>query len=230
VAPAVSPKTPIGLPPRTFWCLWGGTALLFAVGLGLLGPQDLPLSQAIADPAAPFAQAVSRYGELPAWLVVTIALGLWLRAQIRPGRAHPLDVPARAIVAQALLHPLLITQLVKFFWGRLRFVELQGDFSRYTPFYEPAGFGVGQSFPSGHVAMAGVAFPLVFFFARRRQWLAASLSGAIALAYVGGTAYGRILAGAHYLTDCWFSAGLALLIAAWLVRVLDHTQSQGGGA
>jgi membrane-associated phospholipid phosphatase len=68
--------------------------------------------------------------------------------------------------------------------------------------------------------MAFVFSPLPFFFARqaRAGWVAATATGVLGLG--AAVAYGRILAGAHYLTDCLFAAGAGALLSALLVRVL----------
>ena len=122
---------------------------------------------------------------------------------------------ALAIVILAVIHPLIITQGFKFLWGRVRFRDLGVDFKGFTPFYVPAGPGAGLSFPSGHVAMALVLTPLVFFLNRLRGL---ALGGVLLYGLV--VAFGRIQAGAHYLTDCIFPIGLSFLLGAVLVRRL----------
>jgi membrane-associated phospholipid phosphatase len=48
--------------------------------------------------------------------------------------------------------------------------------------------------------------------------MATLLGLALVLFYGLLVAYGRIMAGAHYLTDCVFAAGLAFLLGACIMR------------
>jgi membrane-associated phospholipid phosphatase len=213
---------PLGMPSRKFWIIWSLSFCLWAGMLALASPYDLPLSQAIADPHLPFARLVSTYGEWPSWIVVILALGILIARPKPDSRLYPLKTASLGLIIQALLHPLLITQSIKFFWGRVRFVKLLPDFSNYTPFYIPAGSFVSESLPSGHVAMAFVLTPLVFYSARNSGGKTTFLVTLAVLVYGLAVAYGRILAGAHYLTDCIFSMGSSFLVAAVLMRFLHN--------
>ena len=71
--------------------------------------------------------------------------------------------------------------------------------------------------------MAFVLPPLVFFLARLR-WLA--LCGVLLYGLV--VAFGRVQAGAHYLTDCLFSIGVSFLVGAVLVRCLVKSRPGSG--
>jgi membrane-associated phospholipid phosphatase len=206
--------------PKQFWTIWGLGLCLWVCALAAASPYDLPLSIAVADPKQPFARWVTTFGEWPGWLVIFLALTI-LISRPKPGsRLHPMKMASLGLVIQALLHPLLITQSIKYLWGRVRFVSLLPDYSNYTPFYVPAGPLTSESLPSGHVAMAFVLTPLVFYFARTSGWKTTLAVTLVALAYGLAVAYGRILAGAHYLTDCVFSMGSSFLIAAVVMRFL----------
>jgi len=77
--------------------------------------------------------------------------------------------------------------------------------------------------------MAFVVTPLVFFLARFRGALPALIALAGVLLYGLVSAFGRIQAGAHYLTDCIFSIGLSFLLAAVLVRrLMDGARNPRG--
>jgi len=214
-------STPAGsmrpaLPARTFWCLWVGGALAWVLALALASPVDLPLARACYQPRGLLARLVARWGEVPAWCLVALALVvLGGRRRTNLHRWVPL---AGALLLLAVLEPLLITQTLKQLWGRVRFRNLAGDPVGYTPFYLPAGPGAGESFPSGHVAMAWVSAVLAFWSSRVARWPAVLLAWLLVLGYGTLVALGRMQAGAHYLTDCLFSAGLCLLLGAWLVR------------
>lgn len=204
---------------KRFWIGWGAGLGLWVALLAQAAPYDLAISRAMTDRGSAFGQWVARFGEWPAWAVllglVSLSLVPRLRASPRLAALAPLT---RAMVALALLHPLLITQALKHGWGRIRFRNLAPGSLDFSPFYHPTGPGTGESFPSGHVAMAFVLCLVPFYLARRGQrpwlaWLGVLIYGLIV---VGG----RILAGAHYLTDCLFSAGLSMLLAALLARWL----------
>ncbi len=194
-------------------------AASLAAALWLLSPLDLLLLRALRQPGSVFGRMVSLFGEWPGWLAVLLcALGLALSRR-RPGlrRSRPLFL---SVILLALLHPLLVTQGLKFGWGRVRPADLRADESNYTPFFRPAGPGAGESFPSGHVAMSLAAAPLPFHLWRRkrRRAAAAAFAGLLALGVL--VSLGRMVAGAHYPTDCVFPLGLAFLLAAVIERRL----------
>lgn len=206
--------------PKTFWTIWGAGFAVWVAALAVSAPWDLEISSAIADREAALGRLVALAGEWPAWAatalcVVVLILGRKPDSSVRAYR--PL---ALAVILLAIICPLIITQSFKFLWGRVRFRDLGVDFAGFTPFYIPAGPGAGLSFPSGHVAMAFVLSPIVFFFARLREAVPALIALAGVLLYGCLTAFGRIQAGAHYLTDCLFSIGISFLLAAVLTRRL----------
>lgn len=205
--------------PRTFWTVWGACFTVWVAALAIAAPWDLEVSTALVHREAFLGRLVALAGEWPAWAatafcVVILILGRKPESSFRAWR--PL---ALAIVVLAVINPLIITQGFKFLWGRVRFRDLGAGFAGFTPFYIPAGPGAGLSFPSGHVAMAFVLTPLVFFLTRLR-WLA--LCGVLLYGLV--VAFGRIQAGAHYLTDCIFAIGVAFLVGAALVRCLVRSR------
>jgi len=208
---------------RTFWTVWGAGLAVWAAALLLAASWDLEVSAALVDREAALGRLVALAGEWPAWAatafcMVVLILGRKPESSFRPWR--PL---AWAVILLAIISPLIITQAFKLLWGRVRFRNLGVDFAGFTPFYTPAGPGTGLSFPSGHVAMAFVISPVVFFLVRLR-WLA--LSGVLLYGLV--VAFGRIQAGAHYLTDCLFSIGMSFLIGAVLIRWLVRSRLGSG--
>ncbi len=199
-------------------CVWIAAGIIWLFALYLASHWDLSISVRFADKQALFAIWVQKYGEWPAWLVVLASLVVICLGKERHPCLVRLRPLAAAILVLALVHPLVITQGLKFFWGRIRFRDLGSGYSGYTPFYLPAGIGTGLSFPSGHVAMAFVISPIFFYFQRARNRLLATLSLFVILLYGVSVFWGRILAGAHYLTDCLFSAGLSFLLAYPSIR------------
>jgi len=118
---------------------------------------------------------------------------------------------AWAVILTAVICPGLGVQTLKQLWGRVRFVHLRPDLSDYTPFYIPAGVGAGESFPSGHVAMALVCVPIPIHLRRIERRRAAWLAWLLVILYGFGVAWGRVVWGKHYLTDVVFSFGLGLV-------------------
>jgi membrane-associated phospholipid phosphatase len=205
-------------------CVFG--AALFLLML-LLSPVDLELARSLHRPGNTFGRMVLLFGEWPGWIAVLLAaLGLALgRRRPRLREYRPLFW---SVIWLALIHPLLITQGLKFGWGRVRPADLSANGSDFTPFYRPAGPGAGESFPSGHVAMSVAGAPLPFFLWRRGRARAAAVALSILLAIAALVSLGRMVAGAHYLTDCLFSAGLAFLLAPALERHLSRAPPATG--
>jgi len=205
--------------------VWAAGFLLWGATLFLCAPYDLQISMAVVDRTSVFGELVSFWGEWPAWAVIILSLatliaGRWgsARQQERFGPWAPL---AGTIIILALLSPTLITQCLKFFWGRVRYMHLAADLSDYTPFYVPAGVEAGESFPSGHVAMAFISVAIPFFLTaqRRSRWVKA-LCWVLALLYGCGVAWGRVIHGKHFLTDTLFAAGSTALLAPVILRWL----------
>lgn len=82
---------------------------------------------------------------------------------------------------------------------------------------------VGNSMPSGH---AGIAFALAapFFVWRRRrpQWARLALWGGLAVGAMVGL--GRIVLGAHYLSDVFIAAAISLATASFLAAGMARLQ------
>lgn len=211
-----------------FWLPWLGFGAAWIAGLFLLVPYDLPASLALTDRQAFDAQFVFYAGELPGWICILLSAVALFGGRSAGSRLRPWRPAGQAIIIQALALPLALTQGLKILWGRVRFIHLQVDLSDYTPFYQPAGPGAGMSFPSGHVAMAVVMASLPVFLWRtgRRGW--ASLAWLLVIAWGLFVTWGRVRAGSHYLTDCWFSFGLGILTGACLGRWAGRRVALGG--
>ena len=209
------------------WWIAGLAAWFTA--LGLAAPFDLEAAVALYNPSHPMARVVERYGEWPAWVLLLLALAVLAVKGPAARRFRPLAV---VLVVLVIVEPLVVTQTLKHLWGRVRFRDLAPGFADYTPFFVPAGAGAGESFPSGHVAMAWPCCTCAFWLSGGRGAL---LCWIAVLAYGLIVWLGRMLAGAHYLTDCLFSAGLDLLLGFLLVakaraRLTEAVPSRPGGA
>ena len=191
---------------------------IWAGALALAAPHDLSFSTAVAQPEHPYAQLIYHHGTWPSGFLYAAAI-IWLSAATLRGRSNLVSLMAAVLLAHALIHPLLITSGLKFLFGRLRFHQLPPGGAGFTPFYLPTpGLG-GRSFPSGHVASAVVLTPLVVVSWRERRRGLAAVLASITVVWGLSVAWGRILHGAHYLTDCIFSLGFSPLIAPLTIRV-----------
>ncbi len=210
-------------PAVNFAARWPWLAGLAAwlAALAILAPFDLAISRAATSPSCGFGRLVQDHGTHPA-LVLYVAMILWLSIPTWR-RASPLASRcASAVLVQALLHTLGITTALKHLWGRPRFADLGPDGAGFAPLWSPDLLAGGLSFPSGHVATAFVLAPAVLLLARAGRPRAALALGA-AIGLFGLTvAAGRIVYGAHFATDTFFSIGLAWLIAPLSVALGDR--------
>ena len=119
----------------------------------------------------------------------------------------------------AIIHPLLFVQLVKVFWGRIRFRDLSPGFADFTPWFIPQGITGNQSFPSGHASMGWMFLPLLIPL-RKWQWKSPiRILGTILIIgwgfFVG---LSRIVVGAHYASDVLFSTFVSILVTILLYK------------
>ena len=115
---------------------------------------------------------------------------------------------------KAAVTTLIVMWLIKLVWGRVRFRQLEGDLSRFTPWYLPQGITGYFSFPSGHTANAAVIFTSAYYLNflpknKRPQRAAAYILLAL---WVILLAASRVLVGAHYLSDVLFGAAITFVI------------------
>lgn len=109
---------------------------------------------------------------------------------------------------------LVIIWAFKLTWGRVRFRQLEGDLSRFTPWYLPQGFTGFFSFPSGHTANATVIFSVTYYlhFLPERYEKYKPLITALLAVWIILVALSRVLVGAHYLSDVLFGMAITLAI------------------
>lgn len=149
-----------------------------------------------------------------------IAVGLVWAWRRRP----PLGLSSRAIVmvagTLAIGSGLLVNAVFKDHWGRARpaQVERYGGTLAFTP---PAVIarqcGRNCSFPAGHPALIFAGFGLALALAGRRRRRRAVVAVAALGAAVG---LGRIVQGAHFLSDVLFSGLLCYAVAAALAHAV----------
>ena len=121
---------------------------------------------------------------------------------------------AKVVVGMALFGYVIFIQGVKYFWGRVRFRELDAAFSQFTPWYLPQGITGFDSFPSGHAAMGWMLLALLILLANKKQWIKYSV---FILIFLWGVtlALSRVVVGAHYASDVLY--GSFFIIIAYLL-------------
>ncbi len=121
----------------------------------------------------------------------------------------------------AIINPLTFVQIVKIFWGRVRFRDLTPGFTDYTPWFLPQGITGNRSFPSGHTAMGWMFLPLLIMLIDRKTMDYIKISFSF-LIFGWGIFVGlsRIVIGAHYASDVLFSTGMASVITILLYEKL----------
>ena len=114
----------------------------------------------------------------------------------------------------AAISTLVIIWCFKLIWGRVRFRQLDGDYSRFTPWYLPQGFTGYFSFPSGHTANAAVIFTATYYlrFLPERLRRLKPLAWGLLSAWIVLLALSRVLVGAHYLSDVLCGAMITFII------------------
>ncbi len=113
----------------------------------------------------------------------------------------------------AILNPLLLVQLIKVFWGRVRFRDLSTGYIDFTPWFIPNGFTDNYSFPSGHAAMSWMFLPLLVL-VKEKKWSDPIKIITYILVFGWGifVALSRVIVGAHYASDVLFSTFFAMII------------------
>ncbi|GEM_PF-1051201 len=162
----------------------------------------------------PLVRFLYRWGTLPGLLLACGALFfLFWKRHARGDRAR--KRAAAALLLTFFLGPgLLINGISKKYTGRPRPREVT-QFGGNWQYRHVLDFGVpgrGHSFPAGHPSTGFLLFSLYYSFRsvyprRARAWMAAGWL------YGGVMGFGRIVQGAHFLSDVLWSAGMTLVAA-----------------
>ena len=200
------------------WIACGLAGMAAAVAAA---PFDLRISRAFAALGDPVGAFFQDHGTRPA-LVLYLAAIAWLAVPALRRRSVDLSRAASAVLVQALVHTMFLTNLLKALWGRARYDGVAAGHAAFDSLFSPEPLSGGMSFPSGHVATALVLLPAAYVFARsgRGRIAAALVIGSAIFAAATGAA--RIRFGAHYLSDVLFSAGGAALMAPVSVALGDR--------
>ncbi len=107
---------------------------------------------------------------------------------------------------------LVVINLFKVFWGRVRFREMEGDFSLFSPWFLPQGINGHRSFPSGHTSNAATLYIVTMFAPFCRKNWKRVLCYLIPILWIMVMAVSRVLVGAHFASDVLFGAGISIAL------------------
>lgn len=107
-----------------------------------------------------------------------------------------------------------VVSALKHLFNRVRFVDLAPNYKNYTPFWE-IGNG-GNSFPSGHASMSATSILLVDINERHKVFKSKVVPLVFSSIFTILTAFSRLTAGAHFITDLVFGI-LITLITRWIL-------------
>ncbi|MFX1337360.1 MAG: phosphatase PAP2 family protein [Promethearchaeota archaeon] len=114
----------------------------------------------------------------------------------------------------------LSVDITKILCGRVRFEDLDSNFSNYTPWFLPPGPDPNNtSFPSGHTAHGWMSLPLLILI-KDKKWKDPTRITVTMLVIGWGlfVAISRVIIGAHYASDVLFSTGAATVITILLYK------------
>jgi membrane-associated phospholipid phosphatase len=143
-----------------------------------------------------------------AFLIIAFALNLiiFIVLQIRKQVESVAAINySQVVLGMSLFGYVLFIQGVKYFWGRVRFRQLDAAFSQFTPWYLPQGITGFDSFPSGHAAMGFMLLSMLILLVNVKRWLKNSVLIIIFL-YGIVLAFSRVVIGAHYASDVLFGS------------------------
>jgi membrane-associated phospholipid phosphatase len=154
-----------------------------------------------------------RMGYAPMWLLAAGAMALHAGGMARRRRRWLLG--GAATLALSVLASGVATEVLKIVFRRHRPEFMHGDYA-FRSWLDRPFSGSGLAFPSSHAGVAfGAIWVLCFMFPRAMP---------VWLFLAGGCALGRVLEGAHFVSDVYAGAVVALAIAYGLWRV--HLRSQ----
>ena len=169
-------------------------------------------------------------GIYPAWIIGAGGLLVFLISlywtKLKPYR----DAGLFFALMLALGPGLLVNGIVKPCWGRPRphgTIPFGGT-QQYVPVGDMGSGTNGASFPSGHASMGFYLMAPAFVLYRRRPGLAAMF---VALGLAGGIIMGlaRIVAGSHFASDVFWSAGTVYFTGLALSALFRFGEKQGSG-
>lgn len=204
------PDQTYSLPAAPPWP-WVAAGLVLLAATVLLSPLDLPVARVLYGLWPDFGSLVQRHGTKPSSVFIIAAMAVLIIPRLRQG-CVTCSLAASAVIMQALLHMLLVTNALKFLWGRPRFVNLHADFHDFSPLWSLNPCTGDVSFPSGHVAAALVTLPVGAVLWRNGNRTAGATVLVLTLTFSAVVGFGRMVHGAHFLSDVLASMATGILL------------------
>jgi membrane-associated phospholipid phosphatase len=154
------------------------------------------------------------------FLTISFAINLvfFVTLQKRNPVTNPIVVKySKVVIGMALWGYVFGIQIVKYFWGRVRFRELDTAFSQFTAWYLPQGFTGFDSFPSGHAATGFMLLAIMILLEKKKMWIK-NLSLTLIILWGILLAISRIVIGAHYASDVFFGSFFIIITFLLLSR------------
>ena len=119
-----------------------------------------------------------------------------------------------------------IVELLKYFWGRVRFRDLlaAGSYDEFTNWFVVNGATGDKSFPSGHTASAAVSYLLMLVPFVKNKYGAKKYTPVlffVPFVYTSVVAFTRLVMGAHYLTDVTVGGIITFTLVIVSIALLD---------
>ena len=188
--------------------IWITLSLVFAF-------TDLQISVAFVDPQSRWANFLEEWGRYPGTIAYLFAFCILVFSRFplfnkKLKFSQQTMIFAKVTLGITLLNVLFFVRLTKYFWGRVRFYDLNSSFSQYTAWYLPQGPNGHQSFASGHAAEGWLLLPIgVILFSGRSRATQMTIT-ALTIGWGMAVAISRVRLGAHYASDVLFSSGVGI--------------------
>jgi membrane-associated phospholipid phosphatase len=130
---------------------------------------------------------------------------------------------SKVVLGMALFGYVICIQLIKTFWGRVRFRELDALYSQFSSWYLPQGITGFDSFPSGHAAMGWMLLPIFILLTNKTKLTKYSVL-ALIIIWAVVLSLSRVAIGAHYASDVLF--GSFVMIFTYLIFYIKYTTNQ----
>ncbi len=110
-----------------------------------------------------------------------------------------------------LISVLVFINLIKIFWGRVRFREMT-DPAQFTRWFIPQGITGDRSFPSGHTANAATLYVVTMLAPLLKKYWQKVLCYLVPILWIVVMALSRVMVGAHYASDVLFGGVISILL------------------
>lgn len=149
---------------------------------------------------------------------------------------HFIDIPKKyrkPVIAMAIIGLCVcgleagMVSILKAFWGRVRFRDLDAAYSQFTAWYVINGNNGNHSFPSGHTGSAGMSYMIMIlpYISKKLEKNYLLCFGA-AFCYTSVVAATRLVMGAHYLSDVAAGGVIAFTMTLIGIKIYEILASR----